>query len=278
MRLPAENTLRLPTEENLLCVDASDPPAVEGADVAALAPAWVRRGEAALRDAVFGALAAVGLLVWGAFGRELSSHASPRFAAGLRLREWARTLRRPVATGEEDHELRARLLSPPARVSPEAIIGAVRALVLAETPVAPHLLEPAEDLFFVPSSSSPWVCFVQPVAGRLWAYDPAREGVRWGTYWHTTALLPEFWVVLQGDVSGDAEGVFLLPRSVAPEGAADAETDYIGPPPPSAVASWGYVHPARDSLEARVQREVETRRMYGVRWALLIDPYLENAR
>ena len=270
MRLPAENLLRLPAE-NLLVLDATDPPAVVGEDVAALAPAWVRRGRSRLRDAVFGALAATSLFTWGALGRALAASTSPRFAGGLRLRAWATTFRRPAITGEAEYELRERLLNPPARVTPEAIQQAVRALVLAETPTAPNFIEPAEDMYFVPSATSPWCCFVQPVAGRLWGYDPERPDARWGTHWHSARLLPEFWVVLQGDVSGDAEGLFLLPASTTPGSAEDAETDYIGPASPSSF-SWGYIPPARDSLEARVEREVETRRMFGVLWALLIDP------
>lgn len=275
MRLPEENTLRLP-EENPLVVDATDPPARTKEEVAALAPAWVRRGRSGLRDAIFGGLAAVGLFMWGAFGRVIAASTSPRFAEGERLRAWGEMFRRPAVSGEADHELRDRLLNPPARVTPTAIREAVRALVLAETPVEPVLIEPADDMFFVGSSSSPWLCYVQPVDGRLWAYDPSRPGVRWGTYWHPARLTPEFWVVLQGDVSGDAEVVFLLPSTTGPGSAADAVTDYIGPFPSS--LSWGYLSPAAGSLEARVEREVESRRMFGVLWALLIDPYVENAR
>jgi hypothetical protein len=135
VRLPAENTLELPAE-NLLCVDATDPPALTRADVASLAPAWVRRGRAALRDTLFRGLATVGLLTWGVFGRVLAASASPRFAEAERLRAWGEMFRRPAITGEADHELRARLLNPPARVTPTAIQEAVRALVEVESPIA----------------------------------------------------------------------------------------------------------------------------------------------
>ena len=275
MRLPPANTLALP-EDNLLVVDATDPAVASPEEVASLAPAWVRRGRSPLRDAVFRGLAAVGLLAWGAFGRVLAASTSPRFAEGERLRAWGQMFRRPAITGEEDHELRARLLNPPARVTPSAVQSAVNALVLAETPVAPNFIEPADDMFFVGSSSSPWLCYVQPVAGRLWAYDPARPGARWGTYWHPVRLTPEFWVVLQGDVSGDADAQFVMPYVITSEADAGPGTDYVGPFPSS--LPWGYISPAGDSLEARVEREVESRRMYGVLWALLIDPYLETAR
>jgi hypothetical protein len=275
VRLPEENALELPPE-NLLVVDATDPPALTKEEVASLAPAWVRRGRAALRETVFRGFSRLSLLAWGALGRVVAASASPRFAEGERLRAWGTMFRRPAVTGEADHELRARLLNPPARVTPSAIQDAVNALVLAETPIAPNFIEPADDMFFVGSSTSPWICFVQPVAGRLWAYDPSRPDARWGTYWHPARLTPEFWVVLQGDVSGDEEVVFFLDVPVTPAAPADAVTDYIGPFPSS--LPWGYLSPAEDSLEARVEREVETRRMYGVLWALLIDPYLETAR
>jgi hypothetical protein len=275
VRLPEENALELPPE-NLLVVDATDPPALTKEEVASLAPAWVRRGRAALRETVFRGFSRLSLLAWGALGRVVAASASPRFAEGERLRAWGTMFRRPAVTGEADHELRARLLNLSARVTPSVIQDAVNALVLAETLIVFNFIEPADDMFFVGSSTSPWICFVQPVAGRLWAYDPSRPDARWGTYWHPARLTPEFWVVLQGDVSGDEEVVFFLDVPVTPAAPADAVTDYIGPFPSS--LPWGYLSPAEDSLEARVEREVETRRMYGVLWALLIDPYLETAR
>lgn len=276
MRLPAENTLALPPG-NELVVDAADSVALTDADVLALLPGWVRASPSRLRDAIVRATRGYWTRVQARIGRALGALQTPRNALGLRLDDHAGMRQRPRAPDEVDAELRERLLVRPERITPNALVNAVTALVLARTPIAPVLFEPGTDGMFVQSADAgedDWMCFYQrPDGPPLWAYmrdNATRAGVWISAEDDVTKAV--FVVLLEGSLRTLPDGLNIEAETM---GVDPVVGDFIGGD--TGPTAWGFIGSAVPSLEAQVVREVEARRGAGVAWRLYVVPNLRGA-
>lgn len=276
MELTRDNDLDLP-RANEWTLDAGDVAALTDADVLALLPAWVRGMNTVSRDVVVRAARRFWNRVQARVGRTFAALQSPRHATGLRLREHGAMKRRARAPQEAEHEYRARLLTRPAMITPAALRGAVRSLVLAETPTAPVALEPATEGLFVQEDggSFPWSCFVQKDGDPpLWADMPDNDipaGV-WLSLDEDVSR-PVFVVLIEGPVYDLDDQLFALPEVAT---APDVDGLFVGADSP--LVSWSYVSSEALPLVDRVVRDVEARRGAGVVWWLLVVPNLRGAK
>lgn len=278
MRLPPDNAVELPADD-MLVVDAGEPVALSDADVLALLPAWVRRANTSLRDAVVRATRRFWSRVQARVGFVLNALQTPRNAWGARLDAHGAKRQQPrVGALEGDAAYRARMLTRPQRITPTAIREAVTSLVTAESPVAPVLFEPATDGVFVQGEADAlldgaWCCFYQPVAGPpLWAenFPLATAGV-WVSA-EATLRRPLFVVLMEGSLYDLPSTFFAMTEGYDAD---VSEGDFVGSDSP--LVSWGFVASEAPPLEDRVVREVERRRGGGVIWWLYVLPDLGGA-
>lgn len=237
MRLPDEPITLSEVGEGFLVADETEPPVPWTLDeLRQYLPGWARAGDAALRDAMLQALAAMARMAWAAFSRLLLAQQSPRYAAGKALAEHGRLRQIARQPGESEGAYRWRLLRTIAIITPAAIKGAVDPLVAALlAPLRAIYIEPAVDAAFVSAADDvPWMAWVQGEGAdaRLWADYPDRQpGTTAGAYVVPVVMTPLFWIGLP---------------------MADAD-------------------PRGDALAALIISEVEARRMFGVPWDLFFD-------
>lgn len=311
MILPPDNSLFLPAGNDQLILDVTDRPAPTLDDVIALLPEWAQQIESELRDAVMGMVGDLANFQWARFGQAIARHQSPLFADGQWLDYWGKLLRRPRVANEDGGSYRARLLSVPDRISPNAIQRAVRADVTAVGGTPPAFEEPAADGPFISrvSPQSPWSAWIQPSNGRLWAtypdnvtcrtpgayIVPAIGTTQCGSAPPTTISGALFYVILAGaGLQSRFVGPIPFPTTadpwiplVTPQTPAVIPTvapydgGFISQVAPD-LTKWGHADtafaaPAGESLGAQVISDVEFRKAAGVSWALIVDPLLPKA-
>lgn len=265
MRLPDDDSLELPDDDSS-AIDRSEHPAPDDATVLAMLPSWARRGDSAMRSAVVRAIRRVAELLWARQVRLLMAAGSPRFAEGVDLDELGRRRRRPRVLGERDDAYRARLLARSARLTPNAITAALRALVERPQP-APLALEVDEAGAFCAPVGSDWGTPVQSRTAREWAIDPDDPAHIGGVY--VVPVNPGPWLLLV--VPGwDRDTQHIAAVGVdcdSNDAACAATTDEDG----------SFVGPAEDLFD-RALSELEARRAGGVAVFGIVDPLLISAR
>lgn len=276
MRLPLDNSLTL-TDSDPFVLDANDASALTDDEVLKLLPAWVRAVDTRLRRALVRHARAFWQFTHNRAGFALNALRSPRNASGNTLDAHGERKRRPRAPNESDALYRERLLAHPEVITPDAITASVRALVRAERPTDPAIIEPATEGFFVGSASSPWLCFAQQRGQRpLWGVFPDNPITQVGAWLPTLrqSLGPCFVVILEGDLNSESEAMYALPAGTP---LPDVETASRFVRNVGSGLAWGYTLPVQASLEQRVLTDVESRRGGGVVWVLYIEPNLGGA-
>lgn len=270
MKLPTGNTITLaPTNEEVV-IDSSDPHVPTLDDVIALLPGWAKALEGPVRDAVLGAFAAIANRAWARAGQAIGRLQTPRNADGPWLDEWGALMKRPRAY-EGDPAYRARLLSHPAEITPDAIRNAVTAIVSAVLATPAIVIEPTIDCMFVCSgdpAAAAWTSWVQPPGVRLWADYPDNPYPFVGAYVAPTYELPEFWVVMVTDGTATDDAAFVAT-------VADLSPTFVGR---STDASPPFVALAQSGVGEQVISDVNARRAFGIRWWLWVDPGLARAK
>jgi hypothetical protein len=135
-------------------------PVSDSSDVLAVLPVFVRASDSApVRDAIAAGLAAILKR-----HQELSAYAAAQSdllrATGLYLDgacEEHGVFRQP---GEEDEALRARALTTPDLVTPEAILATANAILAPWTTKQPQYLESGLDRLFISDGSASWHSFI----------------------------------------------------------------------------------------------------------------------
>lgn len=274
MRLPDDNTLTL-TDDDPFVLDMNDASALTDNDVLALLPAWVRSVNTRLRRALVTQARGFWQYVHNRTGFALNALRTPRHASGELLNAHGERKRRPRAPHEGDAAYRERLLSHPEVITPDAITAAVRALVRAERPTDPAVIEPASEGFFVASVSSPWLCFAQQRGQRpLWGVFPDNPIVQVGAWLPTVrqSLGACFVVIIEGDLNSEGDALYAMR---APPVFVEAASLFVGSV--GAGVTWGHTLPLAPALEQRVLTDVESRRGGGVVWVLYVEPTLGGA-
>ncbi len=139
---------------------AGDLPTRSTRDVLAVLPAFVRASDsAAVRDAL-----AAALLVILRRHQEISGYASAQSdllrATGLYLEGLCEDHGVFRQAGEQQEALRARVLTTPDLVTPEAILAAANAILAPWTRGAAQYLESALDRLFISDGTASWHSFV----------------------------------------------------------------------------------------------------------------------
>jgi len=280
MKLPSDNSITLPAlNQSTLVADATDPPVPFAlADLLRYLPEWARAGDAQVRDAMALAYAEMARLAWAQFSRRLNSQRTARHAAGPWLSEHGAELHIQRAPGESEPAYRERLLAGLDRITPAAIIAAVDGLAIPEiAPLRPFYQEPANDGFFLGYTDGSgdqigdWSCFWQDLTQIYLGWDTVAPDpwiVR-GIYYEaapSNGIFGAFFrVILPVDTDPDADGVFLT-------AAFDEFTFFT-----SALDEFNFYQRPVDPLTGRIISAVESRRLAGVRWELVIDPLLSSA-
>jgi hypothetical protein len=148
-------------------------------DVLAVLPGFVRQSDAApVRDALAAALVAI----IGRY-RQLSAYSSSQCditrATGIYLESLCREHGVYKQAAETDDQLRARALTAPNLVTPEAILAATNTILAAYTSVQAQYAESALDRWFVQDGSAAWHSFIgaQPqYFSRLYPADAIANG------------------------------------------------------------------------------------------------------
>lgn len=276
MILPDENDLVLPETNDNLVIDRTDRPAPTIEDLLALLPAWAREAPSDVRDAIVAAWREVLIVLWARYGQVIARYYSPRFADGPWLDDpWGKLLQRPRAANESDADYRARLLDVVEKVSPNAIRNGVLAIYEATgSAVRPAFMEPTTDFVFANSTSDPdvaWCAFVQSDQHRLWAMYPDNPNPHVGVFVAYQPTPPEFWVIAPGTAMIDTTSAY---ASSITTPWTDFVSDVATLWPDSDLRFVDAVEPILD----RVISDVEGRRAFGVRFALLVDPLLLGAK
>lgn len=206
MRLPDDNSIELVQDNDHLVVDDTDPPALTEDDVLELMPRFARQGDSLVREATIAGMQAAWNYEWAQSGQLIGAQKSPRNASGDMLDWWGDVRKLNRAADEQDPEYRSRLLLPLRVVTPDAIKGAVDALVSQVSDISAAYFEPATDAAFASpgDGSATWAAFVQPTLKRLWAYYPDSANLTPGAYAVPGDARAQFWVVLP--TSGGDDG------------------------------------------------------------------------
>lgn len=261
---------------------------VTAGDVLAVLPGFVRQSDSApVRDALAAALVAI-------IGRYrlLSAYSASQCditrATGIYLESLCRERGVYKQPGETDDQLRARALSAPDLVTPEAILAAANSILSPYTRVQAHYAETALDRWFVQDGSAGWHSFVgaQPqYFSRLYPADAAANGgfVRpnseIGGAWAFADQNGRFFVLRVPVLTGLGQAhAFAAADLSAPADArsfvADG-TNASGSEATGALGMFVYQSPSTAlAVYQAIVNAVSRIRGHSVRWLLIADPKL----
>jgi hypothetical protein len=261
---------------------------VTQADVLAALPALVRESDAApVRDALAAALVAII-----ARYRQLSSYSAKQCditrATGIYLESLCREHGVFKQPGEADDELRARALTAPDLVTPQAILAAANTVLAPYTSVHAQYAESVLDRWFVQDGSAPWHSFVgaQPqYFSRLYPADAAANGgfVRpsseIGGAWAFADQVGRLFVLRVPVLTGLSEAhAFAAADLSAPPGARSFVADgsnASGSEASGALGMFVYQSPSTAlAVYQAIANAVSRIRGHSVRWLLVADARL----
>lgn len=257
-------------------------------DVLAVLPAFVRQSDAApVRDAIAAALVEI-LTRY----RLLSAYAAAQCditrATGIYLESLCREHGAYKQRGETDEQLRARALTAPSLVTPEAILAAANTVLALYSPVPAQYAESILDRWFVSDGTAPWHSFVgaQPqYFARLYPSDAVANGgfVRpnseIGGAWAFADHVGRHFVLRVPVLTGPANAHAFVAGDSAT--LADARSfvadgsDASGSETRGALGMFVYQSPSTAlAVYQAIANAVNRIRGQSVRWLLLADPNL----
>jgi hypothetical protein len=259
---------RLPLPPGPSRLDGGDLPVVSRDDVLAVLPAFVRKADSApVRDALFAALHWI-LLKYQERAGYAATQCDIARATGIYLEglcEDRGVYRQP---GETDHALRARALTTPDLVTPEAILAAANAILGPHTRIKAQLAESLLDRWFVHDGSAKWHSFVganPQYLVRLYPDDAVandgfvRPGSRIGGAWAFSDRIGRYFVLRVPVLGG---GHAFVPRAHVFGGGHRAGL-FLFKNAAEALGVYGAIVNAVERIKA-----------HSIRWALVADPSL----
>ena len=257
-------------------------------DVLAVLPAFVRKSdEAPVRDALVVALLAILTR-----HRQLSGYSAAQCditrATGIYLESLCREHGVFKQPGETDDQLRARALTTPDLVTPEAVLAAASTILSPFTAVGAQYAESALDRWFVHDGSAAWHSFVgaQPqYFARLCRADAAANGgfVRpsseIGGAWAFADQNGRFFVLRVPVLTGLAQAhAFVAAAVSSPPGLASFVADGSnagGSEAAGALGMFVYASPSTAlGVYQAIVNAVSRIKGHGVRWLLIADARL----
>ena len=261
---------------------------VATADVLSVLPAFVRKSDAApVRDALAAALLAILTRC-----RQLSGYAAAQCditrATGIYLESLCREHGVFKQPGESDDQLRARALTAPDLVTPEAILAAANTILSSFTAAGAQYAESALDRWFVHDGSARWHSFVgaQPqYLARLYPADAAANGgyarpsSEIGGAWAFADQNGRFFVLRVPVLTGLAEAhAFVSADASSPADLASFVADgsnASGSEAAGALGMFVYASPSTAlSVYQAIVNAVSRIKGHGVRWLLIADARL----
>jgi hypothetical protein len=262
--------------------------AVTASDVLAVLPGFVRQSDSApVRDALAAALVAII-----ARYRQLSAYSAAQCditrATGVYLESLCRERGIYKQSGETDDQLRARALTTPDLVTPEAILAATNSILAAYTSVGAQYAESALDRWFVQDGSAPWHSFIGAQAqyfARLYPADAAanagfvRPSSEIGGAWAFADRRGRFFVLRVPVLTGLAEAHNFVAadahvptdvRCFVADGSNASDSESSG-----ALGMFVYQSPSTAlAVYQAIANAVSRIKGHSVRWLLLADPKL----
>jgi hypothetical protein len=261
---------------------------VTQADVLTVLPAFVRQSDTApVRDALAAALVAII-----ARYRQLSSYSAAQCditrATGIYLESLCREHGVFKQPGETDEQLRARALTAPELVTPQAILAAANTVLAPYTKVQAQYAESVLDRWYVQDGTAVWHSFVGAQAqyfSRLYPADAAANGgfirpnSEIGGAWAFADQVGRFFMLRVPVLTGLTDTHAFLAsdvaspvslRSFVADGSNASGSESIG-----ALGMFVYQGPSTAlAVYQAIVNAVSRIRGHSVRWALLADPQL----
>jgi hypothetical protein len=261
---------------------------VTDADVLAVLPAFVRRSDSAVvRDALASALVHIIRRY-----RQLSAYAARQCditrATGIYLESLCAEHGVYKQTGESDDQLRARALTTPDLVTPEAILAATNTVLALYTTARAQYAESILDRWFVHDGTAGWHSFVGAQAQYLARLYPADAAAN-GGFVRPNSELGGAWAF------GDQVGRFFILRVPVLTGLIDTHafvaSDLLAPPDArsfvgdgsnasgsetsGAIGMFVYQDPSTAlAVYQAIVNAITRIKGQSVRWTLLADPKL----
>jgi len=273
--LASDDSIVLPdSDDGALVIDAT-PLLWDGttSDLLSLLPGAFRGGEQIDRDAVLQMIGALSNEEWARVAFVLEAQQSPRFADGPWLDWWGDILGRRRQPGETEAAYRARLLVAFATITPDAIKGAVDAIVATLSKSKAIYEEPAIDAAFCGTVDCAWQSFTQPANRRLLSNYPGAANASPPSYAVPVTTGGLFWIILPADSAGYDRVPFASPLS----GGFTDDWQFVAPATSPPTWAYGYTAPATSSLGDLIISEVERRIASGTAYFILFDPLIANA-
>lgn len=245
-------------------------------DVLAVLPAFVRRSDSApVRDAICAALSTIVRRY-----RELTSYAAGQCeiatATGMYLEglcEDRGVYRQP---DESDDSLRARALTAPDLVTPEAILAAANTVLAPYTAVQAEYAESILDRWYVQDGSASWQSFLgaNPRYQKRYYSDDAadnggvvRPNSRIGGAWAFSDMLGRYFVLRVPELTSLSRSHAFLPGSFAADGSNPGGREAIG-----RLGLFIYADPSTTlTVYQAIASAVSRVKGHSVRWQLVAD-------
>jgi hypothetical protein len=261
---------------------------VTSADVLAVLPAFVRQSDTApVRDALAAALACI-LVRYRALSSYSARQCDITRATGIYLESLCNEHGVYKQDGESDDALRARALTTPSLVTPQAILAAANAILGLYTNVQARYAESVLDRWFLSDGTAGWHSFIgsQPqYLARLYPADAAANGgfVRpnseLGGAWAFGDQVGRFFIlrvpVLTGLIDTHA---FVAADLLAPRDARSFVGDgsnASGSETSGVIGMFVYQDPSTAlAVYQAIVNAITRIKGQSVRWALLADPKL----
>lgn len=259
-------------------------------DVLALLPPDVRNSASApVRDALAAALTEI-LQSYQNRSSQSAALLDILRASGTRLEGLARDHEVYKQPGESDEALRARVLGLADMVTPEAIVGAVNAILAPYTTKRCRYFESELDCWFVDDGTATWSSFVftddapasPHYADRLYPDDEAENGVALESRevlgaWVFSDVLGRMFVLRIPPLEAvDDDGTYVFSDNTVADGMFVADgSDTAGAESDGTVTSFLFTDQVQsDELYAAIVSFVEMLKGQGIRWMAYVDPLL----
>lgn len=190
----------------------------------------------------------------------------------------------PRQTDEPDATYRARTLATPDIVSPGAILRAVNALLAPHTTIEAQLFPCILDQMFVHQGEGTWHCFIWDDAGEDpdYAdryYDDRNQAHPGNTWLFDEYLLGRGFVLRVPDLAGiDTAGAFIWSSATIPDaldGSVGDGSNTAGAEADGSIGMFIFNNPTNAvALYQQIVGAVEAIRGHGIRWELMVDPWL----
>lgn len=261
----------------------TDLPVTSEADIAQLLPYFVRQSDSAVVRDAWVAMLTVLFKEYQKYAEYAAKQSDILYATGMYLQGLGADRGVFKQAGEDDETYRARILSTPALVTPDAIMAAVNAILAPYTVKKANYFEAALDRWFVQDGTvTAWHSFIgsQPqYLDRMYEVDAASNGGQFipsrgvRGAWAFADNAGRHFLIRVPDIAGvESEHAFLLVGngSFIADGSNASGTEAAGTVATFTFSDRKVPQDVYDTIINMVNRIKAT----SMRWTLIVDPTL----